>query len=147
VAKLRRGRRGVGGTLVLDSEGLVQLANGSPLAVSLARDTYQSRAEVVTSAPTLAEVLRGRPEDAPVHRILSRVTVVPIGAEQGRAAGELLGRTGLSGHRCALDALLAVVALAQPRPVIVLTSDTDDMRRLTEEPGLRKAERIEIALI
>ena len=147
MAKLRRGRRGVGGTLVLDSEGLVQLANGSPLAVSLARDTYQSRAEVVTSAPTLAEVLRGRPEDAPVHRILSRVTVVPIGAEQGRAAGELLGRTGLSGHRCALDALLAVVALAQPRPVIVLTSDTDDMRRLTEEPGLRKAERIEIALI
>lgn len=59
----------------------------------------------------------------------------------------MLGRTGLSGHRCALDALLAVVALAQPRPVIVLTSDTDDMRRLTEEPGLRKAERIEIALI
>ena len=147
MAKLRRGRRGVGGTLVLDSEGLVQLANGSPLAVSLGRDTYQAQAEVVTSAPTLAEVLRGGPGDAPMHRILSRVTVVPIGAEQGRAAGELLGRTGLSGHRCALDALLAVVALAQPRPVIVLTSDTDDMRRLTEEPGLRKAERIEIALI
>jgi predicted nucleic acid-binding protein len=147
VAKLRRGRRGVGGTLVLDAEGLVQLANGSPLAVSLARDTYQAQAQVVTSAPTLAEVLRGGPKDASVHRILSRVTVVPIGAEQGRAAGELLGRTGLSGHRCALDALLAVVALAQPRPVIVLTSDTDDMRRLTEEPGLRKAERIEIALI
>jgi predicted nucleic acid-binding protein len=115
--------------------------------VSLARDTYQAQAEVVTSAPTLAEVLRGGPRDAPVHRILSRVTVVPIGAEQGRAAGELLGRTGLSGHRCALDALLAVVALAQPRPVIVLTSDTDDMRRLTEEAGLGKAERVEIALI
>lgn len=147
MAKLRRGRRGVGGTLVLDSEGLVQLANGSPLAASLARDTYQAQAEVVTSAPTLAEVLRGGPRDAAVHRILSRVTVVPIGAEQGRAAGELLGRTGLSGHRCALDALLAVVALAQPRPVIVLTGDTDDMRRLTEEPGLRKAERVEIALI
>jgi predicted nucleic acid-binding protein len=132
---------------VLDAEGLVQLANGSPLAVSLARDAYQAQAQVVTAAPTLAEVLRGGPKDAPVHRILSRVTVVPIGAEQGRAAGELLGRTGLSGHRCALDALLAVVALTQPRPVIVLTSDTDDMRRLTEEPGLRKAERIEIALI
>lgn len=59
----------------------------------------------------------------------------------------MLGRTGLSGHRCALDTLLAVVALAQPRPVIVLTSDADDMRRLTKEPGLCKAERIEIALI
>jgi predicted nucleic acid-binding protein len=147
VAKLRRGRRGIGGTLVLDAEGLVQLAGGNPLAVSLARDTYQAEADVVTSAPTLVGVLRGGPRDAPMHRILSRVTVVPIGAEQGRAAGELLGRTGLSGHRCALDALLAVVALVQPRPVIVLTSDADDMRRLTEEPGLSKAERIEIALI
>jgi hypothetical protein len=82
-----------------------------------------------------------------MHRVLSRVTVTPIGAEQGRAAGELLGRTGLSGHRCALDALLAVVALAQPRPVVLLTSDIDDMRLLTEEPGVRKAERIEVARI
>ncbi len=82
-----------------------------------------------------------------MHRILNKVTVVPIGQDQGRTAGELLGRTGLSGHRCALDALLAVVALAQPRPVVVLTSDTDDMRRLTEEPGRRKAERIGISRI
>jgi predicted nucleic acid-binding protein len=147
VAKLRRRRPGVGGTLVLDAEGLVKLANGHPLAVSLAQDTFRARAEIVTSAPTLAEVLRGGPRDAPVHRVLSRVTVAPIGDEQGRAAGELLGRTGLSGHRCALDALLAVVALAQPRPVVLLTSDTEDMRRLTEEPGIRKAERIEVARI
>jgi hypothetical protein len=82
-----------------------------------------------------------------VHRVLNDVFVVPIGPEEGRAAGELLGRTGLSGHRCALDALLAVVALAQPRPVVVLTSDTDDMRRLTDEPGRRKAERIGISRI
>jgi len=146
VAKLR-GTRRVGGTLVLDAEGLVKLATGDALAVSLARDTYQAGAEIVTSAPTLAEVLRGGPKDAPVHRILSKVTVVPIGQQQGRAAGELLGLTGLSGHRCALDALLAVVALAQPRPVVVLTSNTDDLRRLTEEPGRPKAERIEVARI
>ena len=126
---------------------MVKLANGHPLAMSLARDTYLADADVVTSASTLAEVLRGGAKDTPVHRALSRITVVPIGPEQGRAAGELLGRTGLSGHRCALDALLAVVALAQPRPVIVLTSDTDDMRRLTEEPDLRRAQRIEVARI
>jgi predicted nucleic acid-binding protein len=147
VAKLRGRRRGVGGTLVLDAEGLVKLASGHPLAVSLAQDTYQAEAEIVTSASALAEVLRGGPRDAPVYRVLSRVTVAPIGEEQGRAAGELLGRTGLSGPRCALDALLAVVALAQPRPVVVLTSDTDDMRRLTDEPGRRKAERIGISRI
>lgn len=126
---------------------MVELATGNALAVSLARDTYQAGAEIVTSASTLAEVLGGGPKDAPVHRILSNITVVPIGQQQCRAAGELLGLTGLSGHRCALDALLAVVALAQPRPVVVLTSDTDDLRRLTEEPGRRKAERIEVARI
>jgi predicted nucleic acid-binding protein len=147
VAKLRRRRPGVGGTLVLDAEGIVKLASGHPLVLSLAQDTYKARAEIVTSAPTLAEVLRGGPRDAPVHRVLGRVTVVPIGEEQGRAAGELLGRTGLSGHSHALDALLAVVALAQPRPVVLLTSDTEDMRRLTEEPGTRRGERIEVARI
>jgi predicted nucleic acid-binding protein len=147
VAKLRRGRRGVGGTLVLDAEGLVKLANGNPLAVSLVRDTYEADAEVVTSASALAEVLRGGPTDAPVHRVLNNVTVFPIGQQQGRAAGELLGQAGLSGHRCALDALLAVVALAQPRPVVMLTSDIDDMRRLTDEPGRPKADRIEVARI
>src|ERR1022692_42813 len=48
------------------------------------------------------------------------------------------------GHRCALDALLAVVALAQPRPVLLLTSDITDMARLTEEPDRPSAERIVI---
>jgi predicted nucleic acid-binding protein len=125
----------------------VKLASGHPLAVSLAQDTYRAEAEIVTSASTLAEVLRGGPKDAPVQRVLGRVTIVPVEEEQGRTAGELLGRTGLSGHRCALDALLATVALAQPRPVILLTSDTEDMRRLVEEPGRRRAERVEVARI
>jgi predicted nucleic acid-binding protein len=146
VAKLRR-RRGVGGSLVLDAEGLAKLATGDAVAVSLARDTHRAGADVVTSASTLAEVLRGGARDAPIHRVLSNITVVPIGQQQGRAAGELLGMTGLSGHRCALDALLAVVALAQPRPVVVLTGDTDDMRRLTEEPGRRWAERIAVVRV
>jgi predicted nucleic acid-binding protein len=132
---------------VLDAEGLRKLADGNPRAVSFARDAYLANAIVLTAAPTLTEVLRGGPRDAPVHRVLNDVSVVPIGPEEGRAAGELLGRTGLSGHRWAVDALLAVVALAQPRPVVLLTSDPDDMRRLTEEPGRRKAERIGISRI
>jgi predicted nucleic acid-binding protein len=131
----------------LDAEGLNQLARGKPRAVSFARDARDAQASVVTAASTLAEVLRGGPKDTPVHRVLTDVTVVPIEPQLGRAAGELLGRTGMSGHRCALDALLAVVALAQPRPVVLLTSDVDDMRRLTEEPGRPKAERIGVSRV
>jgi hypothetical protein len=102
---------------------------------------------VVTAASTLPEVLRGGPRDAPIHRILAGVIVAGIGKEEGRAAGELLGQTGLTGHRRALDALLAVVALAQPRPVVLLTSDVDDMGRLTEEPGCPRPERISVLRI
>jgi predicted nucleic acid-binding protein len=140
-----RGR--VGGTLVLDAEGLVKLAANHPAAFAQVKAARRRRSNVVTAASTLTEVLRGGPGDAGVHRVLRRLTVIPIDREEGRAAGELLGRTGLSGHRCALDALLATVALAQPRPVILLTSDTEDMRRLTEEPGRRRTEQVEVARI
>ncbi len=83
----------------------------------------------------LAE-LRGGPRDAPLHRVLSRVGVLPVTAELGRRAGELLGAAGLSGHRCAIDAIDAVVAapaLGLPRPVVVLTSDPDDLNQLVDE--------------
>jgi hypothetical protein len=133
--------------LVLDAEGLVKLSGGHPAARSRVQHAYRRGAEVVTAASTLAEVLRGGHRDVLVHRALGRVSVAALGKEQGRAAGELLGRTGLSGHRCALDALLAVVALAQPRPVVLLTSDVTDMARLTEEPGRPAAERVVIVRI
>jgi hypothetical protein len=72
------------------------------------------------------------------------MTVFSIGPEQGRAAGELLGQTGMAGHQCALDALLTVVALAQPRPAILVTSDPAGLTRLTEEPGLPRTQRIQV---
>lgn len=140
-----RGR--VGGTLVLDAEGLAKLAADHPAAYAWLKAARNRRSAVVTAASTLTEVLRGGPRDARMHRVLGGMTVISIDKQQGRAAGELLGLTGLSGHRCALDALLAAVALAQPRPAVVLTSDADDMRRLTEEPGRRRAERIAVVRV
>jgi predicted nucleic acid-binding protein len=140
-------RGGVGGSLVLDAEGLVKLASGDPRARNLFETVRRRGGCIVTAASVLAEVLRGGPRDAGVHRVLGRITVVPIDQQRGRAAGELLGQTGLSGHRCALDALLAVVALAQRRPVVLLTSDPGDLARLTEEPGIRKEVGVEVARI
>jgi predicted nucleic acid-binding protein len=140
-----RGR--VGGSLVLDAEGLVKLAAGDPQARNLFEVTRRRRGHIVTAASTLAEVLRGGSRDAPVHRLLGRITVVPIDEQRGRAAGELLGRTVLSGHRRALDALLAVVALDQPGPVVLLTSDPRDLARLTEEPGLPRTQRVGVVRV
>jgi predicted nucleic acid-binding protein len=133
--------------LVLDAEGLVKLAAQHPAVYTWVKAARVRNGNVVTAASTLAEVMRGGSKDARLHQVLNRITVIPIDKQLGRAAGELLGRTGLSGHRCALDALLAVVALEQPRPVILLTSDPDDLARLTEETGRRRAERVAIARI
>lgn len=140
-----RGR--VGGGLVLDAEGIVKFADGDPRTLQRLRAIWWRNGRVVTAASTLAEVLRGSPRDAKLHRLLSRITVVPIDKSVGRAAGELLGRSGLSGHGHALDALLAAVALSQPRPVVLLTSDPDDLRQLTDEPGRPRTERIAVVRV
>ncbi|GAA2669671.1 hypothetical protein Apa02nite_016540 [Actinoplanes palleronii] len=99
---------------------------------------------MVVSAITLTEVLRGGPRDASVHRVLSRVVVLPVSQELGRRAGELLGAVGLSGHRYAIDAVVAATALELPRPVLLLTSDPDDLTRLVEEPARPKDQRIAV---
>ncbi|MDA3627370.1 PIN domain-containing protein [Saccharopolyspora oryzae] len=137
------GRRvAAGGTLVLDSEGVAKLASGDARARSYLEIARTRRARVVVSAITLAEVLRGGARDALVHRVLSRVVVVPVSAEIARTAGEILGATGLSGHRCAIDAVVAATALDLARPVVLLTSDPDDLNQLVDEPERPKRERV-----
>lgn len=79
-----------------------------------------------------------------MHRVLSRVTVLPVTAQIARHAGELLGATGLSGHRCAIDAVVAATALMLERPIVLLTSNPDDMNALAGEPGRPKPQRIAV---
>jgi predicted nucleic acid-binding protein len=139
------GRRiAAGGTLVLDAEGLAKLAVGDARTRSYLDSAVARGARVAVSAITLTEVLRGGPRDAAVHRVLPRITMVPVSAAVARRAGELLGTTGLSGHRCAIDAVVATTARAAERPVVLLTSDPDDMSRLVEEPERPKAQQIAV---
>lgn len=137
------GRRvAAGGALVFDSEGLCKLASGDARARAYLETARARRARVVVSAITLTEVLRGGARDASVHRVLSRVSVLPVTPEVARTAGELLGATGLSGHRCAIDAVVAATALGLVRPVVLLTSDLDDVNRLVEELDRPKDQRV-----
>jgi predicted nucleic acid-binding protein len=132
----------VTGSLVLDSDGLAKLASGDTRARAYLEAALARRARVVVSAITLTEVLRGGNRDAAVHRVLSRITIAPVTPEIARRAGELLGTTGLSCHRCAIDAVVAATALGLERPAVLLTSDPDDMSRLVEEPERPKDQRI-----
>jgi predicted nucleic acid-binding protein len=139
------GRRiAAGGTLVLDSEGLSKLAAGDARARGYLDSARDRGARVAVSAITLTETLRGGPRDAAVHRVLSRIIVIPVTAAIARRAGRLLGAAGLSGHRCAIDAVIAATALEMERVVLLLTSDPDDLNKLVEEPGRPKAQRIAV---
>jgi predicted nucleic acid-binding protein len=133
-----------GGTLVLDSEGLCKLAAKERRVRGYHEAALSRGAGVVVSAITLAEVLRGGSRDAALHRVLSRIVTVPVTASLGRAAGELLGMAGLSGRRCAVDSVVAATALIMVRPVVVLTSDSDDLGRLVEEPACPKHQRVTV---
>ncbi len=132
------------GSLVLDSEGLSKLASGDERARAYLETALARRARVAVSAITLTEVLRGGKRDAAAHRVLSRIAIMPATPEIARRAGELLGSTGLSGHRCAIDAVVAATVLGLERPAVLLTSDPDDMSRLVEEPERPKAQRIAV---
>ncbi|PZS08670.1 MAG: PIN domain-containing protein [Acidimicrobiales bacterium] len=99
---------------------------------------------VIVSAITLAEVLRGRPTDVSIHRILAKIVQIPVTPERARRAGELLGAARLDGHTHAIDAVVAATTLEQERPVVLLTSDPEDMKRLTEQPEVDQRDRIAI---
>ena len=43
---------------------------------------------------------------------------------------DLLREAGLHGHKYAIDAVVAATALQATKPVVVLTSDADDMGKL-----------------
>jgi predicted nucleic acid-binding protein len=135
---------GAGGALLLDSEGLAKLAAGDTRTRALLATAQERRARVVVSAITLTEVLRGGPRDAPVHRVLARMIVLPVTPELARRAGEILGATGMPGHRCAVDAVVAATALELPSPVVLLTSDPGDLSKLVEAPERPKQHRVAV---
>lgn len=123
--------RGVtGGALVLDSQGLSLYFEQDKTIVKAVESARDRGADRVISAATLLEaqhpgVKRSRREYA-----LSQFKIQPLHVSWAREAAQLLSDSGLSGHSHALDAMVAVTALHQERPVVLVTSDPDDMGQL-----------------
>jgi predicted nucleic acid-binding protein len=118
------------GTLVLDSEGLSKLLDDDETVVALVMEARARGMEVVICALTIIEAVHARTNKARLSWVLSGLRVVPVGDEEAKAASALLVETGLHGHKYAIDAAVAQVALRQQRPVVMLTSDVDDMTKL-----------------
>ena len=118
-------------SVVLDATALTAASQAHSDIRGVLRRWQDDGADLVTTAATLTEVLRGHPRDAAIHRLLASLNVRVIDAPLGQAAGERIGRTKTRGN-VTLDALVAEVASSLPRPVALLTSDVDDLQALVD---------------
>ncbi|MFI8350304.1 type II toxin-antitoxin system VapC family toxin [Streptomyces sp. NPDC085596] len=118
-------------SLVLDSEALSLLLRNDRKMAARVEASRQVGVPVLVSALTIVEAVHGKTDLARLKWVLSRLRVEPVSQEDSLTAVELLQDAGgLHGHKYAIDALVAALALRVPAPVIVLTSDRDDWSKL-----------------
>ncbi|WP_042407780.1 hypothetical protein [Streptacidiphilus carbonis] len=115
---------------VLDCEALSLAVRGDRMMKTRLDMAASGEVEVVTSPLTLVEAYDGRTTEQRWGWVLSRVRVAELGRNEGRQARRLLAGCGLHGHKYAIDAMLAVVAMNQDGQVTVFTSDVDDLEQL-----------------
>ncbi|WP_328955381.1 PIN domain-containing protein [Kitasatospora purpeofusca] len=118
-------------SLVLDSEALSLLLRNDRGMAARIEASRQVGVPVLVSVLTIVEAVQGKTDLARLKWVLSRLRVEPVSQEDSLTAVALLQDAGgLHGHKYAIDALVAALALRAPAPVIVLTSDRDDWSKL-----------------
>ncbi|MET9613088.1 PIN domain-containing protein [Kitasatospora indigofera] len=115
---------------VLDCEALSLAVRGDRMMIARLELAARGEADVVTSPMTLVEAYDGRTTEQRWDWVLSRVSVADLDKDEARQARRLLAATNLHGHKYAIDAMLAVVAMRQKGQVTVFTSDVDDLEKL-----------------
>ncbi|GAA2114888.1 PIN domain-containing protein [Actinomadura alba] len=118
------------GTLLFDCEGLVKWCQADQRVTSMVREAQDNDFRVVVSAITPVEAQDVRVKADRLRWFLSRLRVEPVSEEVSMSAIELLRIARLHGHKYAIDAIVAATALRAVKPVIMLTSDEDDMTTL-----------------
>lgn len=127
---MARGRLTGGGCLILDSRGLSLYLEQDRAVMNIVRSALDRGADRVVSGATLIEAQHDGIKRTRWNYVLSQLRVEPLSVDWSKEAALLLQGTGLHGHKYAIDAMAAVTALHQPGPVVMLTSDTDDMEKL-----------------
>ncbi|MGK5499963.1 DNA-binding protein [Streptomyces sp. URMC 125] len=118
------------GTVVLDSQGLSAWIAQDRKILAMFQVFHAMGADLVIGANTIVEVSHARVNMPRLQWVLSRVKVEPVTEGAAKASAQLLKAAGLHGRRYAIGATVAEVALRQPGPVAILTSDVDGMARL-----------------
>lgn len=119
--------------LFLDSEGVSLLVRRDRTMLSRMSAARKRDARIMVSAVTLVEARDPSMHQARFDWVLSSMKIQPITEAIARHASKLLAAASLHGHKYAMDALLCATALAQPGPITILTSDTEDIEMLTSD--------------
>jgi len=117
-------------SLVLDSQGFSGWIDRDRKVMRLLEQAERAGTDLAMSAATIIEVSHSGVDIARLGWLLSQIRVEAVTKESARRSAGLLKVAGLPGHKYAIDAMVAEVALRLPAPVAVLTSDVDDMAKL-----------------
>ncbi|WP_131766738.1 DNA-binding protein [Candidatus Protofrankia californiensis] len=117
-------------TVVLDCAGLSAWITQDRKVAAMLQIFSELESDLVISANTIIEVSDAGVSMPRLNWVLSRLKVEPITEQTAKASTKLLKEAKLHGHKYAIDATVAEVALRQPGPVVMLTSDVDDMSKL-----------------
>ncbi|TKT01396.1 type II toxin-antitoxin system VapC family toxin [Streptomyces lasalocidi] len=118
-------------SVVLDSEALSLLLRNDRRLTAKIEAIRRAGVPVRISALTIVEAVHGKTDMPRLQWYLSRLRVEAVTSEDSLAAVNLLREAGgLHGHKHAIDALVAAMALRAPAPALILTSDRDDWTRL-----------------
>ena len=117
-------------SLALDSHGFSLWIKRDRRVMLLLEQAERDGIDLAMSAATIIEVWHDGVDDARLNWLLSQIRVEAVTKESARRSAGLLKEAGLHGHKYAIDAMVAEVALRLPGPVVVLTSDVDDMVKL-----------------
>ncbi|WP_278264567.1 PIN domain-containing protein [Nocardia sp. AG03] len=118
-------------SVVLDSQAFALLLRQDRAMTARIEAARRKGIPVRISALTIVESVYGKTDFARLSWYLARLRVESVTQDDSLLAVRLLRDAGgLHGHKYAIDALVAAMALRAPAPALVLTSDRDDWQKL-----------------
>ena len=110
--------------LILDAGALIGIDRNDRRVAALIELGRRAGAELLSTAPVLAQAWRNGARQAQLARTLPMIDVRPVGIDEAKAAGELLASANTSD---VVDAFIAQLALPGDQ---LLTSDPGDLTSL-----------------
>ena len=115
---------------ILDAGALVAVDRRDRVLGAQLRVLQRQGAPLRASAAVVGQVWRDGGVQVNLARVLAGVGIEPLGADDGKRIGELLGQAGSA------DVVDAHVALMVSTGDVILTSDPRDIRELLEARGV-----------